>query len=188
MKFFVIFFLKIKVFALVGMPGSGKTEATLLLKDLNLTVVTMGDRIREEMKNRNIQINSENMRKFMLDLRKEEGMDVVAKKTLPFILKIKADIVIVDGIRNQEEIDFFKKHLKSFKTIGILASPEIRYQRLMERKREDDSIDFNKLKDRDQKELSVGIDKVIEQADYQIVNESTKEFLKSEFKRILFTD
>lgn len=170
------------------MPGSGKTEAALLLKDLQIPVVTMGDRIREEMKARKIEINSENMRKFMIELRKEKGMEVVAKKTLPFIQKLKSKIIIVDGIRNKEEIDYFKTNLKFFKIIAILASPEIRYQRLMDRKREDDSLDLNKLKDRDQKELFVGIDKVIEQADHQIINESTKEFLSSEIKKIIFDD
>lgn len=170
------------------MPGSGKTEATLLLKDLNIPVITMGDRIREEMKKRNIEINSENMRKFMLNLREEEGMDAVARKCLPYIYNISSDIVIIDGIRNQEEIDFFKINLNNFKVIAILAKPEIRYQRLMDRKREDDSFDIKKLKERDYKELSVGIGKVIENADYNIINESTKEHLKNEFKKILFND
>ena len=175
-----------KVFALVGMPGSGKTEATLILKKLNIPVVVMGDRIREEMNKRNIEINSKNMREFMINLREKEGMDVIARKCLSKINELNSEYVVIDGLRNPEEVDFFKKHLKNFKVISILASPEIRYQRLMQRKREDDSLDINLLKERDQKELSVGIGKVIEQADFRILNEGTKENLINEFKRIIF--
>ncbi|MHA1799412.1 MAG: AAA family ATPase [Candidatus Helarchaeota archaeon] len=175
-----------KVFALVGMPGSGKTEATLILKKLNIPVVVMGDRIREEMNKLNIEINSKNMREFMINLREKEGMDVIARKCLSKINELNSEYVVIDGLRNPEEVDFFKKHLENFKVISILASPEIRYQRLMQRKREDDSLDINLLKERDQKELSVGIGKVIEQADFRILNEGTKENLINEFKRIIF--
>ncbi len=177
-----------KIFALVGMPGSGKTEATLNLNDLKLSRVVMGDVIREEMQKRKIPINSRNMREFMIELRDKEGMDIVARKCISKIEKLNSNIVIIDGLRNFEEVEYFKKNLKTFKIIAVKSSPETRYRRLLDRKREDDSLDINLLKERDKKELSVGIGKVIENADYIIENEGTIKELQDEFKKIVYVD
>ena len=170
------------------MPGSGKTEATLFLDEKIFSKVVMGDVIREEMKSQDIPINSKNMREFMIKLREKEGMDVVAKKCSPKIEKIDSEIIIIDGLRNIEEVDFFKKSLPNFKIIAIISSLETRYKRLLARKREDDSLDINLLKERDKKEISVGISKVIEEADYLVDNEGTKVQLQEDLKTIINMD
>ena len=180
--------MKRSIFALVGMPGSGKTEATLILDNFKFSKVVMGDVIREEMKQRKIPINSKNMREFMIDLREKEGMDVVARKCISKIEQLNSKIIIIDGLRNFEEVDFFKKNLESFKIIAVISSAETRYKRLLARKREDDSLDINLLKERDEKELSVGIGKVIEKTDFIIENEGTVEQLQEEFKKIIYED
>jgi len=180
--------LKRRIFALVGMPGSGKTEATLILKESKFSKVVMGDVIREEMRNKKIPMNSKNMREFMIDLRKKEGMDIVARKCFKKIESIDSDLIIIDGLRNFEEVEFFKTNLKSFKIIAVHASAELRYKRLLARKREDDSLDIELLKERDKKELSVGIGRVIEIADYIIENEGTIEQLQKSFMKIFEID
>ena len=180
--------MKRRIFALVGMPGSGKTEATLILKDSIFSKVVMGDVIREEMKNKKIPINSKNMREFMIDLRKKEGMDIVARKCIRKIESLDSNIIIIDGLRNFEEVEFFKKNLESFKIIAVNTSSETRYKRLLARKREDDSLDIELLKERDKKEISVGIGRVIEIADHIIDNEGTVEQLQKEFKKIIEID
>lgn len=170
------------------MPGSGKTEATLILDEMKVSRIVMGDVIREEMVKRNIPLTSENMREFMIDLRKKEGMNIVARKCILKIENSSSEIIIIDGLRNIEEVEYFKNHLPSFKIIAVNASPETRYKRLLARKREDDSVDVKLLKDRDAKELSVGIGKVIEIADYILENEGTVEQLQEKFKKIINKD
>ncbi|MHC1592105.1 MAG: AAA family ATPase [Candidatus Helarchaeales archaeon] len=174
-----------RIYALVGMPGAGKSEATEILKDMKIPVIVMGDVIREEMKKRGIDITRENMGKFTREIREQEGWDVVARKCLEKINHLNADIIMIDGVRNPEEIDYFREHLSDFKIIHVHASPEIRFQRLKTRGRKDDPLTLEDFKKRDERELSFGIQKIIEQADFTVKNEKTKEDLKEQILKII---
>ena len=85
---------------------------------------------------------------------------------------------VVDGIRNREEIDFFKKELGSnFIVIAVIASDKIRKKRILARGRKDDSKDIKDIEERDRRELGWGLGDVIKYADIRIGNEgSIKEF------------
>jgi len=82
--------------------------------------------------------------------------------------------VVIDGVRNIEEVGYFRKKLgKDFILVAVHASPETRYRRLMERGRKDDSTDLEKIKERDKRELRWGIGEVIAMADSVVVNEDS---------------
>ncbi|MCD6236775.1 MAG: hypothetical protein J7K13_02330, partial [Thermoplasmata archaeon] len=49
------------------------------------------------------------------------------------------------------------KLVKDFLLVAIHASPETRYKRLMDRKREDDNLTIDRIKNRDERELRWGI-------------------------------
>jgi len=49
------------------------------------------------------------------------------------------------------------KLVKGFLLVAIHASPETRYKRLMDRKREDDNLTIDRIKNRDERELRWGI-------------------------------
>ncbi len=76
-----------KVIAFVGMPGAGKTEASNVARQMGIPVVIMGDVIREEAEKRGLPPTDENIGGVASQLRKEEGMDAIARRCIP---KIKA--------------------------------------------------------------------------------------------------
>jgi len=177
-----------KIIAFAGMPFSGKSEAVQIAKDSNISVFRMGDAVWDEVKNRGLELNDKNVGMIADKMRKEHGMDIWARRTLDKIKSLdEADIVVIDGIRNVEEIDRFKKELgKDFVVIAIEASDESRYGRAQSRGRQDDSKDLEKIKERDKRELRWGLDAVIASADIVISNEGSIDEFRNKVKEILF--
>jgi len=176
----------VKIIAFAGMPFSGKSEAVKIAKDLKIPVIRMGDMIWEETKNQDLELNDKNVGMVANDMRKSHGMDIWAKRTLEKIKSIKdADLLVIDGVRNIEEIETFEKELgKDFVVVAVQVSDELRHQRAMNRCREDDSKDLNLIKERDKRELSWGLGNVIASADIVISNEGSVEEFRNEIKRI----
>ena len=96
------------------------------------------------------------------------------------------DKIVIDGIRNIEEMDFFREKLgKDFLLVAIHASPKTRYKRLLSRKREDDNLSTEKIRERDERELRWGLGVLIAFADVIIINEDSLEEFKSKVKEVL---
>jgi len=146
-----------KLIAFVGMPASGKSEAAAIARKLGIPVVNMGDVVREETQRRGLPPTDENIGGTGTALRKEEGMDVIAKRCVPKIRLIKTPVVVVDGTRNINEIDQFKKEFgNDFKLIAIHTPLEIRLERLKKRARSDDMNSMEELKRRDERKSAGG--------------------------------
>jgi dephospho-CoA kinase len=176
-----------KIIAFAGMPFSRKTEAVQIAKDLDIPVVRMGDAVWDEVKNQGLELNDKNVGIVADKMRKEKGMDIWARRTLDKIKSLKkANVIVIDGIRNVEEIDRFKKDLgKDFVVITVGSSNETRYKRAQSRGRQDDSKDINKIKERDKRELHWGLDVVIASADIVISNEGNIDEFRDKVKKIL---
>lgn len=170
----------LKIIAFAGMPFSGKSEAVNIARKLNIPVIRMGDMIWDETKNRGLELSNKNVGKIADIMRKEHGMNVWAKRTLEKIKSIKGvDLLVIDGVRNIEEIETFEKELgKNFLLIAVQVSNKERYKRALTRGREDDSQDINLIKERDKRELSWGLGSVIASADIIITNEGPVEEFK----------
>ena len=162
-----------KIIAFAGMPFSGKSEAVKIAQTLGITVIRMGDMVWAEVKKRGLKLKDENVGKIANDMRDKFGKDIWAKKTIGKLKKYKdVDFIVIDGIRNTEEIDTFKKHLgKYFFLIAIDVPDIVRHKRGLSREREDDSRDLEKIKDRDIRELRWGLGSVIKSADLVINND-----------------
>ncbi|MHA2183005.1 MAG: AAA family ATPase, partial [Promethearchaeota archaeon] len=133
-----------KIIAFAGMPCSGKTEAVEIAKKRNIPVIRMGDMVWKEVENRGLPLDEKNVGSIADKMRKDFGKDVWAQRTLEKILSFdKLDLIVIDGIRNAEEIETFKKELgKDFVVIAIKSSDETRCKRFLQRGREDDSKDI----------------------------------------------
>jgi len=173
------------VICLAGMPGSGKSIIVKVAKECGYNVVVMGDMIREEAERRRLEPNPENLGKIMLELRQKEGPAVIAKRCMPKIKQAIRDRVIIDGIRSLDEIEEFKRHFPKFSLIAVHSSPETRFRRLYRRRRSDDPENWGVFRERDMRELSVGLGNVIAMAEYIIVNEEELEALKEKIREIL---
>jgi dephospho-CoA kinase len=172
------------ILGVAGMPGAGKGTVREIFQKMGYTVVVMGDEIREEAKRRKVKPTPENLGMIMLKLREEEGPAAVAKRCIPKMEEVK-EKVVVEGIRSLHEVDEFKKHFPNFTLIAIHASPETRFRRLFQRKRSDDPKHWETFRERDLRELSVGIGAAIATADQVIVNEGSKVQLKRRAREVL---
>jgi dephospho-CoA kinase len=172
------------VLGVAGMPGAGKGTVREIFQKMGYTVVVMGDEVREEAKRRNVKPTPENLGMIMLKLREEEGPAAVAKRCIPKMEEAK-EKVVVEGIRSLHEVDEFKKHFQNFTLIAVHASPETRFQRLFQRKRSDDPKRWETFRERDLRELNVGIGAAIATADKVIVNEGSKFQLKRRAREVL---
>jgi dephospho-CoA kinase len=168
-----------------GMPGSGKGVFRRTVQKMGYAVVIMGDVVREEVKRSNFEPTPQNLGKTMLNLRELDGPAAIAKRCVPKVKKATGRIVIIDGIRSLAEVEEFKKYVPNFILIAIHASPKTRYKRLFRRKRSDDPQNWQTFKQRDLRELSVGMGAVIAAADHTIVNEGTLAKLKTKIRQVM---
>ena len=110
-----------------------------------------------------------------------------SKKTLEKIELLKVDEkIVIDGVRNIEEIETFEKKLGTdFLLIAIQVNDYLRYKRAMNRGREDDSLDLELIKKRDKRELSWGLGNVIASSEIVVTNEGSQEEFKQKIIEIL---
>lgn len=175
-----------RIIGIVGMPGSGKGIIDTVAENLGLSVVVMGDVVREETAKRGLEPTPKNMRKITLKIRDEEGPAVVAKRCIHKIQESSTDVVVVEGIRSLDEVNEFRKSFHNFTLVHVFASAETRFRRLYERKRTDDpGFDRDVFLARDQIERKVGIDSAIEKADYKITNEGSLAQFKKKVRDLL---
>ncbi|RLF35805.1 MAG: dephospho-CoA kinase [Thermoplasmata archaeon] len=176
-----------KVIAFTGMPCSGKTEAVKVAKKMGIPIVRMGDAVWKEVKNRGLELNDKSVGFIADKMRKEHGNDIWARRTLEEIRSLKKkDCIIIDGIRNVEEVDVLKKELGGdFILIAIDASPETRWRRAQRRGRKDDSKNLKDILERDRRELRWGLGAVIASADIVISNEGSIRGFRQNVEEIL---
>jgi len=131
---------KMKIIGFVGLPGSGKGEASQIARLHGLAVVVMGDVIRQEAVRQGLEPTDQNLGRIGNALRAAEGPDAVAKKTFERALATGKDTVVVDGLRSREEVDFFRSHADEFHLIEVCAPAQARLKWLAARGRPDDPV------------------------------------------------
>lgn len=172
--------------AFTGMPGAGKSEAVEAAKALGLPVVRMGDAVWAEVKARGLPLESEVVGKVAGEMREKAGRGVWAERTVQTIRKLDAPTVVIDGVRNAEEVDAFRRLLgPDFTLVAIHASPATRLSRILARHREDDAKSEAEFRARDARELGWGIGAVIATADVMVVNEGAVATVRDAVGRVL---
>lgn len=122
----------------------------------------------------------------MLKIRREEGMGAVAKRLIPMVEATNGPVVVYEGARSVEEVDELGRKYRVV-TAAIHASREARFRRLQRRGRSDRPRSWKDFAERDNRELSVGIGKLIALADRTVENEDSKDDLKRRMRRLLRT-
>ena len=126
-----------KIIALVGMTGSGKTEASKVFKEHDFEYVRFGQAVLDEVLKRGLDVNEDNERKVREELRERHGMAAMAKLLLPvFDSLLKKNMnVVADGLYSWEEYTLLKeKYGDKIIVLALYAGPETRYKRLAKRK------------------------------------------------------
>jgi dephospho-CoA kinase len=179
--------MKRTILAVVGLAGSGKTEAiNYLVEKYKWPKVYFGDVTFDEMKVRNLDINEKNERFVREDLRKQYGQLHYAKKVIEKIKKLSdSQNILVESLYSWEEYLEFKNEFNDeFRVLAVCSSPDKRIERLQNRplrpltKEEVISRDYSQIENLHQAGP-------IARADYTIINEADKENLHQQLDKII---
>lgn len=178
---------KRKIIAILGLPGSGKSEAIeYLIKKYSWPKVYFGVVTFDEMKKRELEINEKNEREVRESLRAQFGQLIYAHRVIEKIENLGGDNnILVESLYSWPEyLEFKKKFNDDFITIAVYASPKIRYERLNKRPvrpltpEECQSRDYAQIENLTQAGP-------IAMADYTVINETTMEYLYAQIDKII---
>src|SRR3989344_1599329 len=126
------------IIALVGMPGSGKTEAANYLKRLKLPVISVNEIINNHIDSHKLPHSLEVHHRVRQEFRDKYGYEAMAllnhKKIVETFKQHK--IIVLEGIRSWEEYLYLKKNFPDVKIyiLALYADKDRRYQRIKKRK------------------------------------------------------
>ncbi|MEK6891779.1 MAG: AAA family ATPase [Nanoarchaeota archaeon] len=143
------------IIGLTGKNAAGKGEVANFLKLKGFIYYSLSDVIREEATKRNLEHSRDNLIKIGNELRQNFALSYLAQQ---INLKIK-DILksnpkqnfVVDSIRSPFEAKELMKN-KDFTLVGIDASLELRFKRLLERNRLGDAKTLEDFKKQEERE------------------------------------
>ncbi len=126
---------KTLLISVVGMAGAGKSEVIeYLQKKHGWPKVYFGDVTFDEMRARGLEINPGNERLVREDLRIHFGPDHYAKKVIEKLNTDPAPIVLLESMYSWSELHVLRQEYGDIcKTIAVVASRAIRYDRLSKR-------------------------------------------------------
>lgn len=170
------------VIAVVGLAGSGKTEATERFVEKGFTRFKYSDAIYEEVARLGLERTEQNERMVRENLRNEFGPAMAADRIMPRVEAAveRGENVVIESLYSWAEYKKTKERFgDGFKTLAIYAPPEIRYARLAERPERPLAPEV--ARSRDYAEIDPPVDKAgpISMADWTIQNTgSFEDFLK----------
>ncbi|PIS16023.1 hypothetical protein COT62_00615, partial [Candidatus Roizmanbacteria bacterium CG09_land_8_20_14_0_10_41_9] len=122
------------ILAIVGLPGSGKTEAAQFFEKKGLPVISFGRIINDYVDEHKLSHTEEVHKKLRTEIREKYGKEAFAVLNEKKIHEAfgKSSIVIVDGLRSWEEYLYLKRTLPDVKVLilALYSDKEIRYRRI----------------------------------------------------------
>ncbi len=127
----------VKILALVGMSGSGKSVAVDYLTGKGYPKVYFGGMILKEMERRGIPDTPENEKKFREEIREKEGKDWVVKQVVEEVRRLVEagqKRIVLDGLYSWTEYKILKSEFRGEMTVMAIVVPKrLRYKRVSER-------------------------------------------------------
>lgn len=180
----------VKILAVVGMSGSGKSVVVDYLTERGYPKVYFGGMIYKEMEKRGIPRteDGESEKKFREEIREKEGKDWVVRQVISEVKDLIGagqKRIILDGVYSWTEFKTLKHEFpKSLTFLAIVVDKKLRYDRVS--KRPGRSFDGTAIRERDRSEIE-NLEKggPIVAADYYILNNGSIEDVKQDVDRIL---
>lgn len=183
-----------KLICIVGMAGSGKSIVSDELKNRGFAYLRFGQIVLDELKKRELEVNEVNEKSVREKIRQEYGMAAMAILNIPKIDDLlKKSNVVADGLYSWSEYKVLKeKYGEAMAVLAVYAPPQLRYERLADRKVENDTerrfrtLSKEQAKARDFAEIE-NIEKggPIAMADFTLVNIGTLQNIKENLDKIL---
>jgi dCMP deaminase len=172
---------------LTGRNAAGKGEVARYLQTKSFYYYSLSDAIREEIRSRGEVPTRERLIIVGNELRQKHGPAVLAERVLA---KIEDDRhYIIDSIRNPAEVEAFRA-AKHFKLLRVEAPPEIRFARILNRRRESDPRTYDEfvaLENREAEgdDTSQNLVKVELMSDWTLINDGALEKLHAQIDELL---
>jgi len=159
------------IFIVVGYPCSGKTSARKFIQDeLNCIGFEASDYAKKMVKQSNMIDISE--------IQQCHGLDIVAKEIITDMTSSSTKYVI-SGFRTAQEVNLLKS-LYDCIVIALESSMIELEKRITIRNRADDNLEDRILSDK-----LLGVDELIQNSDYKIVNDKNLKYLENELIKII---
>ena len=123
----------VRIIAIVGMPGSGKSVVAGYLKTHGFPMIYFGEIIIREVEKRGLAITALNEQIVREEIRQKYGMDVCAQLSLPIIKStlLEHQLVVIDGLYSFSEYKTLKTEFNDeLIVIAIFTPKSLRYERL----------------------------------------------------------
>jgi dCMP deaminase len=137
------------IFGLTGRNASGKGEAAKFFRSKGFHFLSLSDVIREELQRRGHEVSRENLIQMGRELRSDHGNGYLAQRIFQ---RLEPDQnYIIDSFRHPDEVAVFRTR-PDFHLLAISAEPELRFERIRRRGRENDPLtleDFLELEKRE---------------------------------------
>lgn len=198
-----------RILAFTGRPAAGKSTAAAYVADMEgVPIVSMGEEVREQ-RDRNVTagpnaILGDDKRGYTTwelaeAYRDEHGPRGVAMACTSRIATafLEHDLVVVDGIRTVNEIEYFSQRFGCPVTVvQVSADDDTRVDRFFSRNKPHtfrDGISEDALRvaaeyeldKRTQRETQAGLDEALDHADFELVNEGDEDDLKAQCARLI---
>jgi len=169
------------IIGLTGPAQAGKsTVAEYLVRNYGFKELSFSEDVLDPiLKERGIPITKMNRSKLGDELRRKEGMDVLARRLLT---KMDYPRIVVSNFRSPEEVEFLKNRTARFYLIRIDADPKIRFSRRGKLDPQTEK-EFFARDERDAK--NKGMEKVFKMADYTIDNNGPLEKLYEQVDELM---
>jgi dephospho-CoA kinase len=175
-----------KMYAIVGMCGSGKSVVCEYLEKLGYQKIYFGGVTMKELKKVGLEVNPENEKKMRESLRTKYGMGAFATLLLPEIEECyNRGNVVLDGLYSWDEYVILKeKFSSSLEVIAVVCDKNIRYERLS--KREIRPLSYQEAEKRDIAEIeNIKKGGPIAFADFYLYNNGDIDELKDGLEKVL---
>ncbi len=170
------------IIALVGLPGSGKSEAARILEKKGFSIVRLGDVTDDVLKERKLKQKEDNEKKIREEIREKYGMGGFAVLSLKKIKKHKN--VVVDGVISYQEVEVLKDNFEDVFLAAVHSNYDVRLSRI--NKRKERPLAEKELKQRDMHQLTkLNMAMTFAKADYTIVNDGSIEELNKRMEELL---
>ena len=168
----------IKIIAVVGMSGSGKSVVVDYLTEKGFPKVYFGGMIYKEMKRRGIEITAdgESEKRFREMIRETEGKDWVVKQVIEEaknLINAGQKRIVLDGLYSWTEYKILKKEFPGQLTVLAVVVPKaLRHFRVG--KRPERPFNTKEIQERDRSEVE-NLEKggPIAMADYYVLNDES---------------